>query len=80
MADATMERPERGQAQREVRYLDLVDQWGPARARSVIREALTFAGVKPVEVNWEQRRAETFALIERLEAALDRDLKRFGLT
>jgi hypothetical protein len=74
MADATMERPE-GKAQR---YLDLVDQLGKSEARSVIREALVQAGVKPVEIDWAQRRAKTLALIDSIERALDRDLAKLA--
>ncbi len=70
MADATMERPDQ-QAQR---YLDLVDQLGKAEAKSVIREALAHAGVRPVEIDWGQRRAKTLALLDSIERALDRDL------
>ncbi|MCS6802136.1 MAG: hypothetical protein RMM58_05935 [Chloroflexota bacterium] len=74
MADATMERPE-GRAQR---YLDLVDQLGKAEARNVIREALVQAGVKPVEIDWKERRAKTLALLDAIERALDRDLARLA--
>jgi hypothetical protein len=74
MADATMERPER-QAER---YLDLVDRLGKSEAKSVIREALVHAGVKPVEIDWAQRRAKTLALLDRIEQAVERDLAKLA--
>lgn len=71
MADATMERPDGAETPR---YFDLVDQLGRDGTRSVIREALEYAGAGSTDPVWSQRREETIALIERIEAAVDRDL------
>jgi hypothetical protein len=66
-----MERPEMNE---RPRHLDLVDQLSADEADALIQEALAFAGVEPVAIDWDERRRETLRILERIESALDRDL------